>query len=253
MMSETRLDLERKQKGDSLGDRMKQSYENRSRHYLLRRTPVIIRVDGRAFHTLTASLDKPFDSWFMGAMIRSACRVAGEAQGFKLGYVQSDEASFLLTDYDELNTEAWFGYVKSKVESLTAAIMSGHFNLELRWSSRGGVLAAFDARAFNLPPEEVANYFLWRAKDWERNSISMYAQSFFSPEQLHGRGRADQHELLHTIGKNWATDLSDVARNGTFILRDVGTLRSDVQPRYDQISALLAQQLAKPVEGGAAG
>ena len=36
----------------TLGDRMKNNYENITRYYLTRRMPVIIRIDGKAFHTL---------------------------------------------------------------------------------------------------------------------------------------------------------------------------------------------------------
>jgi len=93
---------------DSIGNRMKENYEDRQRHYLTRRTPVIIRVDGVAFHTLTRGFDRPFDGDFCTAMLYAADHVLRSMQGFKIGYVQSDEASFLLTDYDKLTTEAWF-------------------------------------------------------------------------------------------------------------------------------------------------
>lgn len=54
-------------KKDSLGDRMKQ-YENVSRVYLTRRTPVIIRIDGKAFHVFTRGMRKPFDRILVSAM-----------------------------------------------------------------------------------------------------------------------------------------------------------------------------------------
>lgn len=53
----------------SLGDRMKE-YENTFRFYLPKRLPVIIRCDGRAFHTLTHNFDRPFDVVFHTAMMR---------------------------------------------------------------------------------------------------------------------------------------------------------------------------------------
>lgn len=219
-----------------IGDRMKANYEHRARRYLVRRMPVIVRVDGRAFHTYTRDFDKPFDHDLVAAMIAAAVATASEMQGFKLGYVQSDEASFLLTDYDELTTEAWFGYCQNKVESISASVMTAAFNTVI---PRGGRPAHFDARAFNIPREEVANYFLWRAKDWERNSVCMYCGAFYSHSEMHGQGRADRHEMLHAKGKNWATDLPDRLRNGTFILKDC-TLRSDVLPNYTAIAELLA-------------
>jgi tRNA(His) 5'-end guanylyltransferase len=221
---------------ETLGDRMKLNYENPARFYLTRRTPVVVRLDGRAFHTFTRNLSKPFSSKFMDAMVNSAMVVAGEMQGFKLGYVQSDEASFLMTDYDELQTQPWFGYNKSKVESVSASIMTAAFARCMRLMDITA-LASFDARAYNIPESEVVNYFLWRAKDWARNSISMYAQAHFSHQELHGKSCADMHEMLHSIGRNWTTDLMDHEKNGTFLMRD-GGIMANVSPTYAGVGTL---------------
>lgn len=220
----------------AIGDRMKANYEDRSRHLLLRRMPVIVRVDGKAFHTFTRSFE-PFDARIINAMQDSALAVCEEAQGCKCAYIQSDEASFLLTDYDTLTTEAWFGYVKSKVETIAASVMTAAFNRVLKTAR----LAYFDARAFNIPKEEVANYFLWRVMDWERNSVAMYCGSHFSAKQMHGQGKADQHEMLHGIGKNWATDLADVERNGCWLIRSESgwTPRFDILPNWSNINAIV--------------
>jgi tRNA(His) guanylyltransferase len=219
-----------------VGERMKANYEAPSRHLLTRRVPVIVRVDGKAFHTFTKGMGRPFDSRLVWAMAKAAGAVAAEMQGFKCGYVQSDEASFLMTDYDDLQTEPWFGYVKGKVETISASVMTAAFNACL--GTLPEKLAHFDARAFNVPREDVANYFLWRSKDWERNSVSMYCGAFFSHREMHGKGRADQHEMLHKIGKNWATDLSAQLRNGTWILPD-GERRVDVMPNYESVAAII--------------
>lgn len=222
----------------NIGDRMKANYEDRARYYLTRRTPVIVRVDGRAFHTFTRGMNKPFDFGFMDAMRYAAGAVCDEAQGCKAAYIQSDEASFLLTDYDTLQTEAWFDSNKSKVETISASVMTAAFNQYIQRP----VVAHFDARAFNIPREEVANYFLWRMLDWERNSVSMYCGAHFSPKQMHGQGRADQHEMLHSIDKNWTTDLDERTRNGMWIIRDEGggwTWRDDILPQWAGIDAIL--------------
>ena len=105
-----------------LGNRMKGNYEDRNRPYLTRRTPVIIRVDGRAFHTITKKADKPFDTRIIEAMLEAAMKTAQEMQGFKAGFVQSDEASFLLMDDDTNTTEAWFDYNQQKLVSISAAL-----------------------------------------------------------------------------------------------------------------------------------
>src|SRR5690349_1959379 len=215
---------------------MKANYENRNRHYLTRRMPLIVRVDGKAFHTYTRGMPA-FCSEFMDAMTYAARGVSEEMQGFKAAYIQSDEASFFLTDYDTLQTDAWFGYSQSKIESVSASVMTAMFNFRRRVDGGGG-WGYFDSRAFSIPREEVANYFLWRAKDWERNSVAMYCQQHFSANQLLGKGKADQHEMLHVVGKNWVKDLDDRSRNGTWIFAD-GDDRTDILPRYDDIAEVL--------------
>lgn len=241
---------------NSLNNRMQRNYENPARHLLTRRVPVIVRVDGRAFHTFTRNFRKPFDQRLIDSMIVAATTVVGEMQGFKLGYIQSDEASFVMTDYDNLDTDAWFGYVKSKIESVTASIMTAAFARCMRLANIT-TLAYFDARAFNIPASDVANYFLGRAKDWHRNSVSMYARSFFSHQDLKNKCIPEIHEMLHNKGRNWSTDLTDEEKNGTFItvnplLRDhcprpladrtADTdsilILSDVEPHYPQIGPL---------------
>jgi len=222
----------------NLGDRMK-TYESVSRYYLTRRTPVIIRVDGRAFHTLLRKANKPFDNDFIRIMQIAAMSLARvEMQGFKLAYVQSDEASFLLTDYDKIHTQGWFDYNLAKMISISAAKMSTVFNFHsARTPFTGGGL--FDSRIFNIPKEDVSNYFLWRAKDWQRNSLSMYARSFFSHKELMNKCSSEIHEMLHRIGKNWTTDLDDVLKNGSWLVGDLSDWRYDILPMYPSIEAVI--------------
>jgi len=229
---------------ESIMDRMKRNYELPARRFLTRRTPVIVRVDGRAFHTFTKQhgFKKPFDYKLIESMQGAAIGVANEMQGFKMGYVQSDEASFVLTDYDNLDTDAWFGYVQNKVESISAALMTANFGRNMRLM---GITtpAVFDARAFNIPEDEVVNYFLARALDWKRNSVQMLAGAHFSHKQLHKKTQADMHEMLHNEGVNWA-HLDDVAKNGTFLLKksDWGIGKSGIEineavlPGFGEIS-----------------
>lgn len=221
---------------DSLGDRIKR-YERVFDMKAVRRMPLMVRLDGRAFHTYTRKMKKPFASDFLDAMVSSATTVAEDMQGFKAGYVQSDEATFCITDYDSLETEGWFDYRISKMVSISASLMSVAFNRALGRDS----LAVFDGRAFNVPREDVVNAFLWRAKDWQRNSLQMYCQSLFSHKQLQGKKQPDMHEMLHQIGKNWTTDLLPIERNGTFLINVDGKIyeRRDVLPEYASIDAAI--------------
>jgi tRNA(His) guanylyltransferase len=220
---------------DSLGDRMK-GYEQCYKPVLTHRSPVIIRLDGKAFHTFTRGMDKPFDQHMINAMAESAQYVASNIQGFKMGYVQSDEVSLLLTDYDNIDTEGWFDYELNKIVSISASLMTTSFK-----NFYPDKMPVFDARCFVLPRDEVANYFLWRAKDWGRNSIQMLSQSHFSSKILHRKKTADMHELLHSKGINW-NDLSTQLKNGTWITKDKET-EFDVLPNYESIDKFITENL----------
>lgn len=207
---------------DGLGDRIK-NYESISEHYFLPKTPIIVRCDGRAFHTWTKGCKRPFDQTLITCMFESAKEVAKQIQGCKALYAQSDEVTFVLTDYSTLEAQQWFGGRQNKIESVTAAMMTAYFNrnweqenYKFTRSTSQKDPAIFDARAFQCPKDDVANVFVWRVKDWERNSLSMFCNQFFSPKELHGQGRADQHEMLHNIGHNWATECTDQQKNGSW-------------------------------------
>lgn len=213
--------------------RMKENYENRSKTFLTRRTPVIIRLDGKAFHTYTRGLDKPFDEGLIADMEATTKYLCENIQGVKLGYCQSDEISLVLTDYDDLQTQAWFDYNVQKVTSISASMATAYFNwLRLnRWlkteagqeSVKEGIITAtqiafFDSRVFNIPKEEVANYFLARQKDAVKNSIAMLAQSLYSPKELHKKNQADMQELCWQKGQNW-NDLDYRKKRGCTIIK----------------------------------
>ena len=137
---------------DSIGNRIKANYENRYRFSLTRRTPVIIRLDGRAFHSVTRDFKKPFDERFAEIMDDTALYLCEEIQGAKCAYVQSDEISILLTDFDKLTTDAWFDYNIQKMTSISAGLVSVFFSLLL------GQTAVFDSRVFNIPVEEPVRH-----------------------------------------------------------------------------------------------
>ena len=56
---------------DAIGDRMK-DYENCYRIYLPKRQAVIVRLDGKAFHSFTKGFDRPYDVMFAKAMWETA-------------------------------------------------------------------------------------------------------------------------------------------------------------------------------------
>jgi len=195
---------------NSIGGRMKQNYENVFKYKLPERMPVIIRLDGRAFHTLTAKSDKPFDKNFIDLMDETAEYLCKEIQGVQLAYIQSDEISLLLHNYKKLDSQSWFNNEIQKMCSISAGLASAYFTMVYNESiiayrnHRNTLqLSQFDSRCFVIPEEEVCNYFIWRQKDWERNSIQMLAQSLYSHKELMNKNTAELNELCFQKGKNW--------------------------------------------------
>lgn len=217
---------------DQLGDRMKDFYEDRTRYKLTRRTNTIIRVDGKAFHQYTKGLQRPFDQGLIEDMNKTTEYLCQNIQGAKFGYVQSDEISLLLTDYDDITTHAWFDGNLQKMASIAASLTTAKFN-QLRMAracvngySDGSLnhedigefkLAMFDARVFQIPyQEEVINYFHWRQQDATRNSISSVAQSLYSHKELNGKKTDEMQEMIFQKGINW-NDYSPREKRGALI------------------------------------
>lgn len=196
---------------DTLGDRMK-CYENVTRTHLTRRTPVIIRIDGKAFSTYTSSCVKPFDALLSKAMNEVCRELFNHAQNCKLVYTQSDEISVLLVDYEKLETDAWFSNNIQKIVSICSSVATATFNAHYKHAH--GKLALFDARAFNIPVDEVANYFLWRQQDAVRNGISITARSLFSAKQLQGKNGPTMKAMMFEKGLDFEKDISVGFRQG---------------------------------------
>lgn len=197
---------------DSLGDRMK-GYENVNRNYLTKRMPTIIRIDGKAFHSFTRGFTKPYDGIFNETMWETAKFLCKNVEGCKLAYVQSDEISLLLTDYENINTQAWFEKNIQKMVSVSASMATLAFNKEFQRISCGEEpyskkynQAMFDSRVFNIPQEEVCNYFIWRQQDATRNYIQAIGQVHFSQKELMGKSCNEiQDMLFNNVGVNFNT------------------------------------------------
>ena len=214
---------------DDLGTRMKMYYELSSKTRLLRRIPVAIRIDGRAFHTFTKHFAKPFDHVLMDAMQQTMLRLCKDIQGCILGYTQSDEITLVLCDFERLNSAAWFDYEVQKLCSVSASMATLYFNKEFtkrydKWfcdqktidlvtesndldnayAEAAKTGAMFDARCFNIPKEEVTNLIYWRQLDATRNSIEMVGHYYFKQSELHKKSCSDIQDMLmekHNI--NW--------------------------------------------------
>lgn len=208
----------------TLAERMKAFYESVSCTRLLRRMPVSVRLDGKAFHSFTRNFQRPFDPVFRQAMNDTMLYLCENMQGCVLGYSQSDEITCILIDYQNLETEAWFNYSVQKICSISASMATYAFNramsslyesLKMSMNESERLMAAnydlaklppafFDSRCFNIPKEEVANLIFWRQQDATRNSIQLAAQTYFSQEQLQNKSCDQLQEMLWSEnGINW--------------------------------------------------
>lgn len=189
---------------DALGDRMK-GYENTYRNHLPKRLPVIIRIDGKAFHTYTKGMERPFDEKLSNAMWETTKFLCKNIQGCKIGYTQSDEISLLITNYDKLTTDSWFDNNVQKMVSVAASMATAKFNEEIHKVYPEKGFAMFDARVFVVPHDEALNCLLWRQLDAAKNSVSMVAQANFPHKSLQGLNSGQmQDKLMLEKNINWS-------------------------------------------------
>ena len=259
-------------KNDSLGDRMK-GYEGVSRNFLTRRVPAIIRLDGKAFHTFTKGMEKPFDLVLTQAMQETMKYLCENIQGCVLGYTQSDEITLVLTDYATIQTDAWFGYNIQKMCSVSASMATMAFNREFEriaedWFHDNGPYwgsidvdvdvdltlykrrnayqkkmrtAMFDSRVFSVPKEEVCNCLIWRQQDATRNSIEAVGQANFSHHELHKKTCNMIQEMLWSQrGINWNDFLAELKRGSCCIKRQFEETIDDPRNPDQKIMKVMA-------------
>lgn len=246
---------------DDLGTRMKEYYEQIPKTKLMRRTPVAIRIDGKAFHTFTRGFKRPFDDILIKTMQETTKYLCKNIQGCVLGYTQSDEITLILTDYKKFTSQAWFDYEVQKMCSIAASMATMAFNKYLKKildqyfaentynlpSAKYGMAsskydqkyvdalkvavekgAMFDARCFNIPKEEVTNLIYWRQLDATRNSIQMVGQANFSHKELHGKTCNDiQDMLMLQKGINW-NDYPTYQKRGSCCIKKTTTETQEV-------------------------
>lgn len=236
-----------------IGNRMKTFYEQIPQTKLMRRCPVAIRLDGKAFRTFTRNLKKPFDRVLMDAMQETMLNLCLEIQGCVFGYTQSDEITLILIDYQTYHTEAWFDYEIQKMCSISASMATKFFNQFFRHYAHDFVTdnyvltsearcnltldqiqkrakaymdaenegAMFDARCFNVPKEEVANLLYWRQLDAMRNSVQMIARANFSNSEIKNKSNKELKGMLGEIGIFWENFPLDAQRGSCCYRIDV--------------------------------
>ncbi len=203
-----------------LGDRMKLNYEKPYNFQLPWRMPIIVRLDGRNFHTYTKGMKRPFDDNFIANMKVLALHLCNEVSTTVFAYCQSDEISLLLHPYKKLDSEPFFRNEVQKIASVTAGLASSFFAVLANIQKKDVKFTVFDARCFVLPEDEVCNYFIWRQLDASRNSIRQVAQTKFSHKELQGKNTKEMQEMMFQKDKtNW-NDLPTYQKRGFAVYKE---------------------------------
>ena len=207
---------------DQLGTRMK-TYEKAGHSCFIKQVPVIIRIDGKAFHTYTRGMKKPFDERISEAMWETTKYLCATMAGCKVGYTQSDEITLMFINDENTKSNPIYNNNKTKLESISASKATVRFNqvmlqFLLEDMVKNGATpqdisdtlimqkewAEFDSRAFAIPKHEAINNFIWRQQDAVKNSISMVAQANFSHKSLQGLNGIDMKKRLqHENNIEW--------------------------------------------------
>lgn len=227
---------------DDLGDRMK-LYENAEcDRRFMPLLPICARIDGRAFHSFTRGMQRPYDNTFRRVMVETTRALMQETNA-ALGYTQSDEISLTWHSTDA-RSQIWFDGRITKMTSQLAAQATLAFYEALMnhdYNEYCNRRPTFDARVWSVPNRsEACNMFLWREWDATKNSLSMAAAAYYSHKELEGKNGADKHDMLMAKGINW-NDYPAYFKRGTYVQR-----RSVVRPfTVDEINVLPEKHAAR--------
>lgn len=227
----------------SLGDRIKGYEQVSTSRKAFKGQPLVVRLDGKSFHTFARSLKRPFDQGLSDLMVLVTAELVDRFQA-RVGYTQSDEITLVWYVQPHEAAEYPFDGRFQKVESLTASLAAAVFNTNLQkyLPEKVGTLAIFDSRAFVVPTiKEAYHTVLWRQQDATKNAISMAAHTHFSHKSLQGvNGPAMQERLFSEKGINF-NDYPSFFKRGTFVKRH--TIMKNISP--DEMAKI--PELHRPV------
>lgn len=209
-------------KNDDLGERMKEYEGQESDRRFTKLLPIVARLDGRAFHTFTKGMERPYDKRFMNLMIETTKYLVQETNAC-VGYTQSDEIS-LAWHSSSYKSQIFFDGRIMKMTSILAAMATLYFNKHLpdHFSPDSGYLnkePMFDCRVWYLPNvEEATNVFLWREEDAMANSLLMLAQHYHSHKEMFNKSSHELHDMVFKKGDNW-NNYPPSFKRGTYIQR----------------------------------
>lgn len=203
---------------ESMGNRHKR-FEAQEDNRVMPGLPVIVRLDGRSFHTFTKGLVRPFDTTFNLCMLETVRALVGEFHA-TIGYTQSDEISLAFINSNPDAAMIFDGRIQ-KLASTMASFASVKFNKAVAMYLKGKshLDPTFDARVYAYPNENyAAESFLWRETDAIRNSVAMASQAHFPQKALQGVNQERLREMLKEKGVSWE-DYPDCQKRGAYVRR----------------------------------
>lgn len=240
-------------KFDNIEDRMLY-LRSLTDYKLIPNSYVMVMLDGRSFSsTIKKYFKKPFDDTFIDIMNETARYLCERIQGCKFAYVQSDEISLVITDFDTPETDAFFGYRLEKILPLCASMATSKFNqlmtieainrtcneqfskLELIDIINNMKLHEFDCKAWNVPSyNDVYTWFLYRQLDCIRNSKQQTARTYLSHKECTSK-KVDELIDILTDTKNidWNT-FDDGKKYGRFIYKETVHMKSEEYGEFDR-------------------
>ncbi len=181
---------------------------------------IIIRLDGRSFHSFAQNMElkKPYDDNFCRVMVNVSKELFEEFSPLFI-YSFSDEISILLDNVP-------FNGRIEKMNSVIAGFASSSFTLN--YDVQFSKAVSFDSRVIPITDDKIYDYFKWRQDEAWRNCINGYGIHFLKSkyssdeanEKINGLGLSDIHELLFQNGIN----LNDVE---TWKKRGIGVYRKN--------------------------
>jgi tRNA(His) 5'-end guanylyltransferase len=205
---------------DGLGDRCKQFEQAEAGRRAMRGLPLLARLDGRAFHTFTRDMRRPYEPAMSRAMIETTRFLVGDATA-RVGYTQSDEITLAWYEPSQSVTEYAFDGRYQKLASVLAGMASVKFSqlIARDLPAKADTVPHFDCRVWQVPTlADAADVFVWREDDATKNSITMAAGAYYSEPELHGKDAAAKHDLLHARGVNW-NDFPAFFKRGSYLQR----------------------------------
>jgi len=185
----------------------------------MRGLPLLARLDGRAFHTFTRDLRRPYEPGMSTAMIETTRYLVHEMTAL-IGYTQSDEITLAWYEPSQSLSDYAFDGRFQRFASVLAGMASARFCQLVveHLPAKVRETPHFDCRVWQVPAlQDAADVFVWREDDATKNSITMAAGALLGP-RARRQALGHKQDMLWQKGVNW-NDFPSFFKRGTYLQR----------------------------------